>query len=66
MAPKMRAQDSYVREVEATALDLQPLELAPHLLQTVHYVLHLGKYLPGHLTSFKKFVHHYVLQCEEG
>ena len=66
MAPKMRAQDSYVREVKATALDLQPLELAPHLLQTVHYVLHLDKYLPHHLTSLKKLFYHNVLQCEEG
>ena len=40
-APEMRAENSYVGEVEATALDFQPLELPSNLFQTVNYVLHL-------------------------
>ena len=47
-APKMRAQDSNVGEVEATALDFQTLQLTSNLLQAVDDVLHLIKYLPLH------------------
>ena len=64
-APKMRAKDSNVGEIEAAALNFQPLQLTSHLLQAVHDVLHLVvKYLPPR--HLKNFFHHNVLQCEEG